>query len=457
MGNFWKISVANPCGYEDVTDYVEIDLSKLGVPDDIDDESLSLFHNLPNEKTEEIPFQIDYPLGNKEESGRNLKRLLTFKARNVPKGPDDYSGPRADFILRKVKKGTSSLFPLDKVDTDFGPQHPLRISHYYHSPSLLHGDNEKDGFNENWFPDRKIYAVKLHNHFLGVAYILSSRSNDGRDLLGAASSVESYRAKNVVDGAGDMLAPYDDVEEKRWAQITKLVFPPAPWDSSACFYAIDLRGKEYSLVWSNYGPIRGIVTLKSEVFSIEYPSPGKNKIEKIKLNCNLYRIIHIYPHEEFYKEDVFVLSENGDSIYFRPCYFSNIVYQRKKMHRRDVYRYGHVAGYLTLWNQEGKHIWRGYGIAANTRIRYREKENSNVLEWQLSAGLIRRSVYYFMAFGHGEDRGDPSKVLGHDGWYRRTFKQLEPVPLEEFGLNKRYVIDKAGDNKLREAQIDGSI
>jgi hypothetical protein len=91
----WRIEVANPSSYAR-TDYVVVDIERLKVPEHLGKESLRLIRKWQYDIEQEIPYQIDYLFGE-----ASLKRTLTFLSEDTPNGPEDYSQPTAEFILRK--------------------------------------------------------------------------------------------------------------------------------------------------------------------------------------------------------------------------------------------------------------------------------------------------------------------------------------------------------------------
>lgn len=260
-----EFKVANPSIYAR-DDYVEVDMETLGVPTSLNERSLKLSRVTGNQRPEEIPFQIDWVLGEKAPvSGEEApKRVLTFISTATPPGAENYTGPEtATFVL---DEGSPKDFLSAWTRDD------LWIAHYYEESEP---GEPADGCNRVWSRDRKLYGVKLLSKALEVYFSLvpHPRLPIVTNLAGAATSVVHCRARDLTRSAGEILSPFGESrdERARWGQLTHLAFYPLPWEGRWFHKKSLLRaGGEYELVWSHTGPIRSVVTLKSEPLTVRY-------------------------------------------------------------------------------------------------------------------------------------------------------------------------------------------
>jgi hypothetical protein len=93
------------------------------------------------------------------------------------------------------------------------------------------------------------------------------------------------------------------------------------------------REPEYTLVWSNTGPLRATVTLKSHPLLVRYIGKPFFQPNERELMCHLYRIISVYPNKEFYTEQMILrpdeqvgMGNERLSLAFRAYYCSYIDY-----------------------------------------------------------------------------------------------------------------------------------
>ena len=416
--NQWEIKVANPSPYER-SDYVEVDLESCGVPPSLDENSLRLFRK-DNESEREISYQIDWIFG------KNFpKRILTFLSANTPSRKDDYSEASTTYLLEKGKpeKFSNSM-----------TQSLLNIDYYYDPPDPSKGDLKKDGFNKKWDPTRKICGVKLRNGILEtyVSLVPFPRLYKGTDCSGSITSVLLRKNPSFIDPSNpdNMLSPFKDCVEKRWGQVTKLVFNPSPWSIDR-FHEESLLGKKYRLLYAHNGLMRDCVTLQSEPFSITFSGNPFFNPKSVEVTYNLYRVFSLYPNKPYYQEKLFVLSEKGYPIYFRPYFLSKVHCPPNVV--REFARLESIPDYFALWRHFAM-LYYGYGFASNTHVRLLDfKENQ--LEWRSQLNFHHKTIHYFMCYDDlfdGFGKKDLYHVIGHYGWYEQIFKPLRTIPVELF-------------------------
>ena len=400
----WTIDVSNPSPYER-SDHVQVELEKLGVDPSFNEEHLKLSRKNKDGSLTEVPYQIDYPEGKEP-----LRGILSFRSERTPPGLDDYSQTGATFLL---EKGAPTLFR--------GPGE-LSVWHYY---ELAAGGEPPDGFNEKWDKIRKAYGVKLRNDSFDfyVSLVPHPRFPTTVDYTGSVTNVRHHEAEWRT-GAGEVLCPWGQCPDKRWGQLTRLEFFPLPWESEES-RSLSLLGQGYELVWSRSGPIRAMVALKSQPFTIRYDGAPFFKPSQVEVRCNLYRVLSVYPKEACYVEELFVLAGDGTSISFRP-YFLSVVHHPEAV-QITCARFEHIPDYFAVWKHfAGLHF--GYGFAADSHARGLETKGNQIV-WRLGLSHRATSVHAFMFHGWGE-RVDPFHWIGHHGWYEKVYKPLRTFPLQ---------------------------
>ena len=399
--------VANPSPYER-SDYVQIDLDKLQVPAELDEKSLTLYQLNTNNEKQEILFQIDYPFGRDVGS-----RVMTFLSAQTPPVRDDYSEKAATFLLEA------------KNPKQVPAQQNLKVGHYYSIPKR--GEPE-DGFNLEWDISRQVKGVKLFNGTFEIYFeLLSSSSRGDLSYAGSATSTLLPIMKNVI-GIGEILSPYHYKEhpEKLWGQLRELVFYPLPWEHKQ-FYRIKFpdEKQEYEIIWSKSGPVRAIVTLKSEPMTISYDGrPFFN--DKRKITVYLYRVIYVYPNQNlpYYVEELYALTDKEKKfLSFRPYYFSKVPPAQPIPKLEMVEQ---IPNYFTVWKNFGPLLYFGYGFAADVHIRW-VKIKGDEIYWRLPLNQNCRCVHYFMF--EQSSHFNPFHIIGHSGWYEKIFKPLKPFDL----------------------------
>jgi hypothetical protein len=411
MGFRTQINVANPSSYFR-SDYVEVDLKSYKMPIGLNEKNLRLYRYFEENKSKkEIPFQIDNILGT---DGQH--RLITFISENTLPGKDDYSTISAQFILEEDKDG-SSFFPLeDKA---------IWIGNYYSKPI---GDEPKDGFNKRWFANREMNGVKLNNGNIELYFQLLPIIHPQKtlDLSGSVTSLLSRQAAQET-GAGEILSPFNDCEEKKWGQITDLVFFPSPRNLK-WFQKISMKKIKYQVIWSNCGTMRAIVALKSDPIEIEFDGKPFFSPSTVKIMCSLFRVLYVYPNKPYYMEELFVQSENGVSISFRPYFCSFLCYPDSTPISSQLARFEHIPDYFAFWKGCSYHH-RGYGFSSDTHIRGINL-NGDEIHWRLPLTHHNKCIHYFMFHGYPPNHIDPFHEIGHYAWYEKMFKPLEAVPLK---------------------------
>ncbi len=417
------IKVANPSS-DERSDYVEVDLESAGVPPDLYDKTLRLVRNWRTGSSEEA-FQIDYPFG--REAGY---RTLTFFSRNTPPGDTDYTRHTAEFSL---EAGNPHNFA-DSVNP-----HLLRVEHY---PTPGVGEVP-------WNPEKRYVGVKLLNG--GAPTQQDQVSSDGLQVYfslvprpevnaplnysGAATSVLHHRAWR--GGPPEALAPVlfrPHSAEKRWGQLTHIDMAALPWERRS--YQLESMlgepGKEsdYTLVWSNTGPLRATVTLKSKPIHVRYGGMPFFQPNERELTCHLYRIISVYPNQEFYTEKLILrpdeqrgAGKDRISIAFRAYYCSHLDYPAG--FPLTLARFEDTPDYFCVWRSfAGQH--RGYAFASEMHVRELRVTGSQI-SWRLARGHEHRCVHLFPFHGYPEEGFDPFHEVGH-AWYEWLYKPLLAIP-----------------------------
>ena len=306
--------------------------------------------------------------------------------------------------------------------TPFHGPDKLSVSHYY-DPAKT--GEPTDGFNKKWDKTRKAYGVKLHNDSFDfyMSLVPHPRVPTDVDYTGSVTDVCHHEAKWRT-GAAEMLCPWGERPDKRWGQLTRLVFFPLPWEPKGV-ETVSLLGQEYEIVWSQSGPIRAIVALKSQPFTIPYEGvpffePGHHDVR-----CNLYRVLSVYPSEACYIEELFVLTGDGISISFRPFFLSDVHYPEAL--QISCARFEQIPDYFAVWKHFAG-LRFGYGFAADSHVRELETKGNKIV-WRLSLSHRATSVHSFMFHGVG-DRVDPFHWIGHYGWYEKVYKPFRTFPLQ---------------------------
>jgi len=420
----WKINVANPSPYYR-SDYVEVDLESLGIDSSLNDSSLRLFQH-HDDSLKEIPFQIDYVLGKDVH-----KRILTFLAKRVPPRKDDYSEISATYLLEEGEPKQFST-PMGKM--------LLNVDYYYDPIDLSLGDREEDGFNSEWDADRSVYGVKLRNGLLEIyaSLVPHPRLYTGFDYVGSVTSVLLQKApRNNPVNPDNMLSPYDEYLDKLWGQVTKLVIYPPPWQME-WYYERALLETKYKLIYSNSGLMRAMVTLQSEPVTISFTGKPIFNQDEVEITCNLYRIISLYPEKPFYVEELFVLSENGYLISFRPYFLSRIHFPPSIF--TNLARMENMPDYFALWKHFHPQLYHGYGFASDSHVRQLELSESEI-RWRLQLNFHHKTTHYFMFndIWNIDGKQDLFHVIGHFGWYERVYKPLEVSPVLPIHLARRYM------------------
>jgi hypothetical protein len=417
------IKVANPSPYER-SDYVEVDLESAGVPPDLDGTTLRLVREWPAGPSEEA-FQIDYPFGRK--AGY---RILTLFSRNTPPGDRDYGSHTAEFSLEEGSPHYSA---------DWVKPHLLRVEHY---PSQGVGE-------DSWKPGKRYVGVKLFNggaptrqdqvSFDGLQVYFSlvpgSEVSAQVNYCGAATSVLHHRAWR--GGTPEALAPVlfrPHSPEKRWGQLTHIDLAALPWERRS--YQLESMlgqpGKEpeYALVWSNTGPLRATVTLKSNPLHVRYVGLPFFQPSERELTCHLYRVISVYPNKELYTEQLILrpdeqagAGKDRISLAFRAYYCSYVDYPEGV--RLLSARLEDVPDYFSVWRSFGG-VHHGYAFASDMPVREFRVTGSQI-RWRLDRGHEHRCVHLFPFHGYSEEGFDPFHEVGH-AWYEWLFKPLLAIP-----------------------------
>lgn len=312
---------------------------------------------------------------------------------------------------------------------------------FYHDPIDPRKGDQPDGFNTSWDETRKVYGVKLRNDRVEIyiSLVAHPRFYTGTNYAGAVTSILLKDApRGRPDSPDNMLCPFEECPEKLWGQLRKVVFFPPPWQME-WFYERSLLelDKEYELIYANNGLMRALITLRSGPFTIQYSGAPFFKPGQLELNCHLYRIIHVFPEQPFYTEELFVLTENGYPLSFRPYYYSKL--HHPAGFKTDFARFETTPDYFAIWKHFIPRQYYGYGFASDAHIRGIEL-NENEIRWRLPLSYHQRCIHYFMFedFSNREYQPDLFHAVGHFAWYERVFKPLEVIPVKPFQLAKRY-------------------
>ena len=410
-----EFKVANPSSYPR-DDYVEVDMETLCVPASLMNEKSLKLSRVTKEGPEEIPFQIDSVLG--EEAP---KRVLTFISMATPPGVENYTGPETETFV--LEEGTPKDYLSARTRDD------LWIVHYYDKPEP---GEPADGCNRAWFPERKrkVYGVKLISKALEVYFSLvpHPRLPIATNLAGAATSVVHCRARDWTGTVGEILSPWAPRDERaRWGQLTHLAFYPLPWEGRWFDKKSLLRAEgEYELVWSHTGPIRSVVTLRSEPLTIRYEGKPYFSPETADVTCHIYRVISSYPGKEYYVEQLYVRTEHGLMLAFRPYFTSYLSYGPRVA--VELSRFEDVPDFFAVWRHFGP-MHYGYGFASDAHVRD-VALNGDEISWRLQLGHDCKCLHYFMLNSEYKSPPlDPRKEIGHYGWYEQIFKPIRALPI----------------------------
>ncbi len=417
-----SFEISNPSSWTR-TDYVQVDLERLNLPAELDEGNLELYRT-DGDRWELVPFQIDYPMGSREDG----IRVLVFLAKDIPAGSEHYTDACARYLLRSAP----------------GRNRPSRdnpwIGYYYAQPR---NGEPPDGFNKSYEPNRPINGVKLFNGSIELYLSLIAEVSSHRNAKGAITSVLSPEAYKHTLESGEILSQFWQDRSVFWGQITQLSFFPLPWERK-WFYKYSLRDDpyEYELVYSKSGPIRATISLRVGPITIPYEgTPVLNG--RVNLQCDFYRMIYVYPNDDskpeakpYYLEEMFVLGRQPRcSIPFRPYYASVIAPDAVET---DLRRFEFIPDYFVIWKHFGPTMYRGYGFASDSHVRGLELQHGSELPdyagqynqkvfWRLPLSHHNRCVHYFWFLPSLPDRWDPFQTIGHDAWYEKIFKPLAPL------------------------------
>ena len=172
------------------------------------------------------------------------------------------------------------------------------------------------------------------------------------------------------------------------------------------------------------------MTVRSEPFEVKFHGDGVVQPDPIPLTCRLYRVISLYPEKPFVNEDIFVLSEMGKPISFRPCYYAHACYPEGV--ESELKRFEHIPDYFVFWKHFAGHF-RGLGFASDAHVRSLTVNGCEV-RWRLQLAHVQRCVHYFMFYGYPTNPGDRFHEIGHSAWYERVYKPLRVIPFDEFSV-----------------------
>jgi hypothetical protein len=420
--------IANPSDYTR-SDYVDVDLDRLGVPAGLGEPNLRL-SRLERGGRWEVPFQVDPLYG---EGGP--ERVLTFLAERTRPGSEEYRRRSATYLLEEGPPGAAPSPPDD-----------LWVKYYHAGPRPGEPD---DGCSDRWDRGRRVNGVKLTNGAVEVYVRAVPRLHlaEPVNLAGAVTSVDHRRSKAHTQ-ADNILSPHHFAPgkgEARWGQVTKLVLYPLPWERR-WYHTVHMLGPDrgYHLAYARRGPLRATAVLKSDPFSVRFNGEPYFRSEPVEIPCRLFRVFSVYhrvdgwndPQAELYQEQLSVRAEDtGRTLAFR-CYFSSFL-PFDPGTPYELARLEHVPDFFTAWwHGCGYGQSWGYGFAADSHCRQVTCHEGSVA-WRLQLSHIHNCVHQFLYHQPFEDpRFDPGQrglhEVGHHGWYERVFKPIEVVPLYKY-------------------------
>lgn len=348
-----KISSLSP---ENLRQYFQIDVNQLGVPDDLEENNLTLYRIINNGKKESIPFQIDCINYNNDVS---LKKRILF------------------FCLEEKNLSSESceLLLTEEKPPKFNCPASLDIKYHFQKK-----DNKGNNFSCQWDNEEPLEGVEIFNDKLKVYIKLAAHiSPAGKSYAGAITSVSVPSIEMLCE---DILFPYSFPRdtETHWGQLDKLVIFPAPWENLPP-REILINNTNYDLVYTRKGPLRAVATLRSRTFDLYYDGGNVFNGKVVQVKAHLYRMISLYLGEKdpCYMEDLFLLTEKGTSLNFRPYFSSQII--------PPPYSYGqlqetHTQRYFSVLLKVGA-LNLGYSFTTNSFIRFLDIEKGNI-SWRLS-------------------------------------------------------------------------
>lgn len=411
---YTKFKVSNPSAYIR-NDYVEVALDRLKVPETLDESVLKLSRLHADGSMEEIPFQIDELMGN-----RKKHRMLTFLSGDIqPSGSDRYDLPSAEYLLEAVEPGVP-------VNEDI--MNCLWVEHYY-------DDNIYQGIR-TFDEDRPVTGIKFFNSRLAIYLCLTAHpiphKNPDINFKGAVTSVDFADLKAAGAFMGEMLAADWEYEPKRWGQMTHTSFFPLPWVLKG-FEQISLSGKEHRLIYSHSGPVRAVATIKIGPLEVIYDGAPLFNAGPVKIDVFIYRIFYIYRGCQYYIEELLSETREGTSVSFRPYFRSLLHYP---YYKSQVKRFENIPDYFSIWKSFGAlqqpgfsnaMSHRGFGFAADAHVR-QIRIDGDEISWRLPFSHHNKCIHYFMQHGVEPENIDLFHAIGHNGWYEKVFKPLEPMP-----------------------------
>ena len=213
--------------------------------------------------------------------------------------------------------------------------------------------------------------------------------------------------------------------------MTHIAFYPLPWERRWFHKKSLLRaGGEYELVWSHSGPTRSVVTLKSEPLTIRYEGKPYFSPDSVDVTCHLYRVISSYPGKEYYVEQLYVRTESGLMLAFRPYFASFLSYGPAVAAEVavELSRLEQVPDFFAVWRHFGP-MHYGYGFASDTHVRDITLSGDEI-SWQLQLGHDCKCLHYFMLNSdYASPPLDPRKEIGHFGWYENILRPLRVLPI----------------------------
>jgi len=391
--------VANPSPYAR-SGFVEVDLCALGI-ENVDDASLRLYRVYASGYKEETTLQVDRIAG-----VEGAKRIMTFRCHDVPAGSDDYRGTSTKYCL-EVGSSSRSNKPAQDLE-----------QHFYHQ--LAQPGEPDDGHSTVWDRNRTVTGVSLRNPRLEVYFRLRRLRQDHPDISYTGSATSIY-----IPGAPENVLNYcegfREHSPARWGQLTGLQFMPSPWDAHDWQW-VPLQKMTYELAWAQVGPLRSVCSLRSEAFPLRYTGGPLFEQATAEVNCRLYRVFAVYAdqHKPYYTEDLFVQTDNGATLAFRPHFYSCM---EQVDCRHGLHRLEHIPDYFSIQQHFYPRHYL-YGFAADAHVRNLVGESSS-LRWRLSFGHHIKCTHLFM--NSAQPHHDPLHVVGHDCWYEQLLKPMRVI------------------------------
>jgi len=404
-----KFQIANPSP-DCRSDFVEVDLDRLNLPDTVKIETLALYRLGEYDRKDPVPFQVDNVAGPDRK-----KQIMVFYCQHANAGADDYSRGSASFQLEESDQSSDAS---TQPSPDVLGRGATNLRLEYHYSSRVSGGHTDSVTTPTLVPGRDgdIAGIWLKNGLIEAYVRLNRLPNDPPDIsyTGSSTTIQIPEAPaNLLNFAVGL----KNNSPARWGQLTDFSFPPPPWCRD--HQKVSLEDKDYSLISSNVGPLRATCTLRSSELSFLYADVRTPDKATLEIPCHLYRVFSVYPWQEvpYYTEDIFVLSNEGLTLSFRPHFRSCMEYVDC---HGGLSRLEHIPDYFSI-RQYFYPLHYLYGFAADAHSRG-IRADGNTIRWRLTYGHNIKCTHLFMKFDQAHF--DPLTAIGHYCWYKQLLKPM---------------------------------